>query len=335
MQEEIQEHKKIKEYLLGIDISEEARESVEERLMRDTNYFEEIQALEEELIQDYVDGKLAANEITAFKQRVLLSPDNRDRVKFARAFRKYVDEHELVAAETETAKRSFFAGWLAFPAFRVPVAAGGLLMVVIASFFAWNYYTQYSDKQTLALFKKAYKDERTLQSRITELDYAPFIETRSGVAPKSEKGEITQAKIAIQRRAEENPNAANLHLQARVLLAEKDFDGAEQLLERAQKLDPNNAQIFNDLGVAAFEKALPQTDSVARSEQLRRANENFESALKIDPNLLEARFNKARCLEALNMIQEAIEAWNEYRKYDETSGWAREAGRRLRDLQTR
>ncbi len=338
MKEEIQQLKEIKEYLLGFASRPEAMEKVEERLMTDEEYHNEMTAAEEELIQNYVDDELSVTEKAAFERHFLLSNERRERVEFARAFRKYIDEQEMPPAVKAPARKRFsFAEWFAVsPVIRVPMAFAATLLIVLSSFFGWNAYLAYSQKQqSLALLNKAYKNGRPLESRITELDYADFDKLRGNDQDRIDRLALERANQIIKERADENPNVTNLLLLGRLYLAQKDFEQASKQLERAKTLDPNNAEIFNDLGVAAFEQGLllEKTDSDARMKFFRQANEHFYNALKIDKSLRESLFNKARCLERLSLFNEAKEAWQEYLKYDSTSGWAAEAKSNLEALE--
>ncbi len=91
---ETHESAEIREYLLGnIQFEDESRK-IEERLMLDDDYFEEVLMQEEELIQDYVDGHLSADERQRFEKHFLIYEERRHKIKFARALRRYIDEQQ-------------------------------------------------------------------------------------------------------------------------------------------------------------------------------------------------------------------------------------------------
>lgn len=73
------------QYLLGT-LSEEERAQFEERYFSDDKEFEEIEIAEEELIDRYVRGELAATERSEFQQTVAQSPRLMERVEFAKLF---------------------------------------------------------------------------------------------------------------------------------------------------------------------------------------------------------------------------------------------------------
>lgn len=71
-------------YLLG-ELPEVDKAQVEERFLRDYEYFERLRAVEEELNDGYAQGELSEREREQFEQRLLASPEWRERVQFARA----------------------------------------------------------------------------------------------------------------------------------------------------------------------------------------------------------------------------------------------------------
>ncbi|MBI3950501.1 MAG: hypothetical protein HY314_08615 [Acidobacteria bacterium] len=129
-------------YLLG-ELLEAEQIRLEERFFTDEEYFERLQAVEDDLIDDYVRGELSRRERERFEIYFLASPGRRERVEFARALMKTLSEAPVMAAPASVAARPETISWwqslLAFlrpqgPAFRFAVAAV-MLVVVVGS--AW------------------------------------------------------------------------------------------------------------------------------------------------------------------------------------------------------
>lgn len=91
---ETHETGEIRKYLLGHIQVEDERRKIEERLMLDDDYFEEILMEEEELIQDYADGHLNADERRRFEKHFFISEERRQKIKFAMALRRYINERQ-------------------------------------------------------------------------------------------------------------------------------------------------------------------------------------------------------------------------------------------------
>lgn len=87
----------LRQYLLGT-LPEAARQPVEERLLTDRPFFEELLAAEDELIDEYLAGTLSPAAIESFTGHFLQSDERQSKLQFARAFRRYVAAHAPVAA---------------------------------------------------------------------------------------------------------------------------------------------------------------------------------------------------------------------------------------------
>jgi anti-sigma factor RsiW len=83
----------ITRYLLG-DLPEEQQVEIEERAFRDGVYLQTIQAVESDLIDEYVRGGLAERERRQFEARFFVSAERRRKVEFAKAL-------AIVAVESE------------------------------------------------------------------------------------------------------------------------------------------------------------------------------------------------------------------------------------------
>jgi len=80
-------------YLLGT-LSEDARQRVEERLLTEEDFLEELTLAEEELIDDYVGERLSDAERTSFEQYFLSNEERRRQLRFARALSRHASaEH--------------------------------------------------------------------------------------------------------------------------------------------------------------------------------------------------------------------------------------------------
>ena len=78
----------IRRYLLGT-LSEESRRGVEERLMTEEAFLEELTLAEGELIDDYVAGRLSPDERAAFERHFLSTEQRREQLRFTRAVGRY------------------------------------------------------------------------------------------------------------------------------------------------------------------------------------------------------------------------------------------------------
>jgi len=89
------EERTMTRYLLGAATDEECVD-VEERFLRDSEYLDQLRAMECEIIDDYVGGGMTAAERRSFERRALASPQGREQVARARKFHARLDR---IAAE--------------------------------------------------------------------------------------------------------------------------------------------------------------------------------------------------------------------------------------------
>lgn len=133
-------------YLLG-ELDPDARQHLEETLMVDEHYYEELLIAEEELIDRYLNGGLDEHERERFLKHFLITHERRQKLDFARTFRTYTRNHtpQPTAAEgNEKEHRSVWVRLLPFlaggysPALRLTVAASVLLLVLAGTWVIWN-----------------------------------------------------------------------------------------------------------------------------------------------------------------------------------------------------
>jgi tetratricopeptide (TPR) repeat protein len=163
------------------------------------------------------------------------------------------------------------------------------------------------------------ESHRSIQSRLTAFDYAPFRVTRGGESEQNWKAMAAAAEL--QEELQKKRTAENLHRYALAEIALGKTSEAVDLLTEASGTEPENAQILSDL--AAAQCAIGKTADCA---------ENAAKALRWEPSLAAAAFNRALALEMSSNTAAAIDAWQKYLKIEATSAWAVEAREHLAKL---
>lgn len=312
----------INEYLLG-RLTEPDEEQLELRLLTDPEFAEEYDIVVNEVVDDYVAGKFEGEDLKQVEEYFFKSPERKKKLRFALALKQR--KSEMV---TPKPRSKNYTPYLA-------IAASVLL--VVGGFFIWRAVSSESDvDKGLAALQAAFRDERPFESRISELNYAPFVSTRGPGDEKFDKNELALAELMLRQELKNRPTPAARHAVGKVFLAKKDFDEAIKQFDEALKEDPRNAQLYSDLGAAWLEKGKidrEDKESGKGIEGLARSSENLNKALELDPNLLEARFNRAIVHQYLMLPNRAEDSWREYLNHDSTSSWADEARRNLKSLQ--
>jgi len=108
-------------WLLGL-LSEQESRSFEERLITDSELYEEVFIVEEELIDDYIADRLSADERKAFESYFMNSPERQEQFRIANALRVYIGDAKATEPVTEVKRRWPFAA-MSLAAAAVVIAA--------------------------------------------------------------------------------------------------------------------------------------------------------------------------------------------------------------------
>jgi CHAT domain-containing protein/tetratricopeptide (TPR) repeat protein len=324
---------RLRDYLLGrLDSSEEER--IEEHLLADDSFFEEFEVVENELVDQYVHGRLSAEEIALFKRRMTQTAEQRQKLAFATVLDEATAAH-LEANAKVVPLASYSRKSRLFSRAVLKVAA---VVIVAAALFAllWILLGRKTevDRGMLAL-NEAYRNERLVESRISGVNYSPLLSTRGGQSKNIDSLAQRHAELLLTEAVRTRGDAASQHALGRFYLAAKNFDQAKQQFEQALKLEPDNAQLHSDLAAAFLEigKTHRGDDEGKAAENFGKSLEHINRALQLNGSELEALFNRGLVLEQLMLLSRAEEAWQTYLQKDSSSQWADEARRHLESMQ--
>jgi CHAT domain-containing protein len=187
-----------------------------------------------------------------------------------------------------------------------------------------------SDRELQALVA-AVGTNRTIEGRLVGgFAYGPLRSvTRAGepstpsVAPDVR---IAAAQIEKTAAAQRTPKA--VHTLGIAYLVTGEVGRAVPLLEEAAEGAKGDARVLSDLAAAYLARA----ERSNQPQDFARAVTMADRALKADPHLAEASFNRAYALERLSLADQARNAWLDYLKVDSSSEWAAEARSRIAAL---
>jgi hypothetical protein len=117
-------------YLLG-EMKEEEKTMLEQGFVGEEDSFEQVAAVEDELIDDYLSGALTAEERDRFEKVYLGFPERRERVEFAQAL------HRRLSEKSRTSPVAPFSPRVRRP-FNALLAAAAVLFGAIGVYFAWT-----------------------------------------------------------------------------------------------------------------------------------------------------------------------------------------------------
>src|SRR5262249_21248882 len=153
----------------------------------------------------------------AFEKHFLATPERHKKLRFGRAFKRYLSSQAQSPATAETGQFSGF--WTRTrSAFSSPlgIAAFAILVIGIAFGF-WRIFFHQSevDKGLMAL-NAAYREQRPLESRISQFNYAPYVVTRGPGDEKLDRNELNRAELMLLEEINRNPTPTVRHALGRV-----------------------------------------------------------------------------------------------------------------------
>lgn len=324
----------ITEYLLG-RLTESEEEQVELRLLTDPEFAEEYDIVVNEIVDDYVAGKFEGEELKQVEEYFFKSPERKNKLRFALALKEHPRRERSVSPpepavsqsrEPVVARRSKwkFAQQLSI--------AASILIVVGTGFGVWRLYFYQSDlNKGLVALRTAFKDERPIEPRLADFNYAPLPNQR-GEPPKIDYMQRDLAASLLLKEVNERSSAASHHALGQYYLANREFDKAIDQLNTASGLDPNNGKIHSDLGAALLEKGKAITDAgqAKRIQAFDESLTHLNKGVEFERIPLEALFNRALLYDYLSLPLKAEEDWQRYLQLDPNSKWAEEARQTLR-----
>lgn len=171
---------RLSEYLLG-GLSESETEAVEREYFTRADSFDALAAAEDELIDDYVEGRLAEADRSRFEERILAAPGGRARVELARTLFERAGREELRAAASRPS--ALRRGLLAASVVVALVGAG--------AWVAWSRQVARERAEARSARQAAEQRESELSSRLARLE-------REAEAQQSRIARLTE-ELALER----------------------------------------------------------------------------------------------------------------------------------------
>lgn len=279
---ELENEKLIKRFLFG-EMAEEERFDFEERFVTDKNLFEEIKAVEDDLIEKYVRGWMNPAEQSRFEKHFLTTEKRRDRVEFSRQFINKIAEQAVSVPVKKNAELTAenisvwdkFAAWFLTP----KIAMSGALALIIAVLGSWFFY-QNLRSETPEIVKN--QNNENLEKPIPTLTPTPTIlpeipannevnNSNENVNKTPEKPEVeiektpTPIKTPVQKtapnpvlalfsgtvRSDGKNNVLNLPKEAKAATLQLNLESNDYKIYSAQLTDANGNVIFQRAGLNA------------------------------------------------------------------------------------
>jgi septum formation inhibitor MinC len=170
MKLDTQKDEMLTRYLLG-DLPDAEKQRVEENFLKDDALFDEMVALEDELMYEYKQGNLTSREEKLFEKRFLATKQDKQKAIFADTFLKTIDS--FAPAKQVVQKDNVVADvpwWKSLFSFQSPVLQFGMTAAMLLFLVggAWLFYKNNQLKNDLATLQKQNDEQKKLEQQIEE-----------------------------------------------------------------------------------------------------------------------------------------------------------------------
>jgi len=151
----------VRAYLLGRITDETTLEEIEARLFDDEDFCAQMELAEDEIINDYVLGRLSAEDAASFESTLAYDPERRFKLELTKQLR---NRARIQDAQLAQHPASFLNSVTQF--LRQPAYAGAFAVLLIAAVVLAVYLTRRTPPDNLAELRSLYRQSRPTESRI-------------------------------------------------------------------------------------------------------------------------------------------------------------------------
>lgn len=245
-------------------------------------------------------------------------------------------EHALLAKKLAgEPERSASPKVVAMPAARPSQVSKWVLAAAAAAVIAVGaWWRMQPDVPVETLLAQAYTERRPTEFRIPGAGVAPIRMDRAAQATFERPAALLDAESRIAQGIKNKPGDSRwLQWKARAEMLEFRADEAIGTLTRALEAQPGDAELLAELGAAYAQRAEREDQAGAERSDWSNALDKLSLALRAQPALSLALYNRALVQEKLSMTTEAIADWERYLQLDGSGEWAAEARKRLATLE--
>jgi hypothetical protein len=156
MDKDVYNDEALKQYLLG-EISDNDGDRIERRYLADRDFFDQLLAVEDDLVDEYVGQELSPEERKQFERKLLATPKQREKLQNARNF------HESMRSNRTRAKTN---SWFGIFGYRVPAMAAALALLLLTIGIGWLLVRE---RQLNATLQQMKSERAAVQQREQEL----------------------------------------------------------------------------------------------------------------------------------------------------------------------
>lgn len=123
----------LREFLLG-KVNDEERGRIEDLFLTDPQAKERVLGVEQDLIEDYLEGTLTTADRERFVARYAQTPEQRRRLRITKSIKDWALAEAASSVPAKTSGRSGFLARFGFrPALVIPIAATAIIVIVVGA----------------------------------------------------------------------------------------------------------------------------------------------------------------------------------------------------------
>jgi len=321
---ESEERSLIRNYLLG-ELPKAEVKKLEKQIIDSDEFFNQMLAEEEQMIDEYVYDRMTPEARKKFEESYMLTQEGREQVELAQSLIDITEEDD----SKRNFKRTFLFTKISSDPFMY--IAASVLILCGLSYLVWRHFSPQSDIEAgMNALNQAYSKQRTIEPRVTAMEYAPLMPTR-GTDDTVDHRSQSRAETILRDSVSHNPGAQSHHALGRAYLLAQEFDKAIVEFNAALKGNERNQQVHSDLGAALFEKGKAEERSGLGNGKatLLESLKHLNTAIDLNDSLAEAVFNRGLLYQEMGEEGLALVDWKNYLKIDSTSKWAEEVRRKI------
>jgi tetratricopeptide (TPR) repeat protein len=281
--------------------------------------------IEPEMLAAYIEKRLSPEQRAAVEAQLAADPDSYAvLVESMKALDALEASGTKAAVVPMTLKVSSSRRWVITGGL-LAAAAAALLIVRIDPDWLRRITGASSSEMTMAMLVEAAGQERHVEGRLSGgFQYHPNVPRRRASRSGVPAEDWAVLSIVQRLEAEQASAAAQRHVLGTAYLLAGRVDEAITVLGAVAAERPTDAAALSDFAAALLERGL----AANAPDDLRRALDAVDASLRLEPQRLEALFNRGLILEASRDTR-AREAWQQYLALDGASEWAADARRRM------
>jgi hypothetical protein len=202
----------IREYLLGrLESDSELVESIDEQILTDPKFSISVDVVEDEIIEEYLEGSLSSEDKRAVERHFLRPPERQHKLKTARLISRYYEaQTPKQPAPARSLLNAFRIGQV-LPSFRTSAEIAAFAVFIISTLVFWNQRREFEiaikqmdqqldqERERLAIAKQQ------LQNALHSLQ--PAIAMLNLVRPGRQRGDMEIPEVKV------NPGTRTLHVE--------------------------------------------------------------------------------------------------------------------------